>query len=114
MMLLGPLVVQQQAAVPLLSRNTVLEAISPTAPYLLWSVVAILSTNPSLVLAIISMTLFNALVVWSQPGRLFVPRILADCRVRVTTVGSMLLPLLLSQISLVLRNISVPRMLKES
>jgi hypothetical protein len=54
MMLLGPLVVQQQAAMPLLSRNTALEAISPTAPYLLWSVVAILSTSPSLVLAIIS------------------------------------------------------------
>jgi len=79
------------AAVPLLSHNTALEAICPTAPYLLRSVVATLSTNPSLVLAIISMTLPNALVVWSQPGRLSVPRILADRRVRVTTVGSMLL-----------------------
>jgi hypothetical protein len=46
MMLLGLLMVQQQVAVPLLSRNTAVEAISPTAPYLLWSVVAILSTNP--------------------------------------------------------------------
>ncbi len=64
---------------------------------------------PSFLWAIISMTLFGSLVVWSWLGRLFALRInvvIKDC---VTILGITWLPQLLFQSSLVRQSIFVPR-----